>query len=125
MLLGGEFLHARDDARMDDGVEPAQLLRVGKHLGAELLPVDAAAGIEDLFPEVLEDFLISGVAGLDQLVPDAVGVDDVRAQVLEVSRHGAFSAGDASGEAKGKSEVRSPRSEVNFLQAALPSNGSG
>ncbi len=52
-------------------------------LGPELLPVDAAAGIEDLFPEAIEDFLISGAAGLDQLVPDAVGVDDVRAQVLE------------------------------------------
>jgi hypothetical protein len=46
---------------MDDGVEQAQLLRIGKHLGAELLPVDAAAGIEDLFPEALDDFLISGL----------------------------------------------------------------
>jgi hypothetical protein len=100
-------------------------LRVGKHLGAELCPVDAAAGIEDLFPEALNDFLISGAPGLNQIVPDAVSINDVRAQVLEVPRHGAFSAGDASGEAKGKSKVRSPRLEVNYLQAELPSKSSG
>ena len=95
-----------------------QLLRVGKHHGAEFFPVDVAAGIEDLIPKAFEDFLIGGAAGLDQLVPDAVGVDDVRAQVLEVSRHGAFSAGDASGEAKGKSEA--PKSEV---RSQVPASG--
>jgi len=55
-------------------------------------------------------------------VPDAVGVENVCAQVMEESRHGAFSARDASGKAEGESEVRSPRFEVSYLQAALPSH---
>ena len=116
MLLGRKFLHAADDARVDDGVEQLELLGIGKYCGAEFLPVNVAAGIEDIFPEALQDFLIGGAAGFDDLVSNAVGVDDVRAQLLEVLRHGAFSAGDASGEAEGESEVRGPGCGVKFLQ---------
>ena len=61
---------------------------------------------------------------LHQFVPHTIGVDDVCAQVLEASRYGALSAGDASGEAKGESEARSPRSKINSPQAALPSKSS-
>ena len=97
-----------------------RLLRVGKHLGSKFLPVDASAGVEYLYSKALYDFFIGGAAGLNQFVADAISIDNVRAQVSEVSRHGALSAGDASGKAEGESEVRSPRSEGNSLHAALP-----
>ena len=51
-----EFPHARDDGRMEKGVELTQLFRLRKHPGAEFFAVDDAGGIEDLFPEALKDF---------------------------------------------------------------------
>jgi hypothetical protein len=119
LMLGRQLLRTRDDARMDDGVERAELLRSRQTpLGPSFFRSMRPPGSRNLLPEVVEDFPISRAAGLNRLVPDAVSVDDVRAEVLEVSRHGALSAGDAPRKSKGRLRVRSPRSEVSYVQSA-------
>src|ERR1017187_3173355 len=116
-MLGRQLLRARDDARMDDGVKRTELVRFGKHHRTEFLPVNTAVGIENLLAEVVDDFLIGSAAGFNRLMPNAVSIDDVRAEILKVSRHSALSACDAPRKSKGDHGVRSPRSEVRYMQS--------
>ncbi len=104
-LRVGEFLRAGNDMRVDDGVEGLEELRVGEYQWAQLPAVNAATGIENPFSKSLDDFLIGGLARFNDLVPQAVGVDDVRAQFLEMPRCGAFSGRDATGQAESRSRV--------------------
>jgi len=63
--------------------------------------VDARIRGEHGVAEFLEDFVVGGLAGLDELVGEGVGVEDGEAEFAEHGGDGRFfAAGDSTGEAE-------------------------
>jgi len=88
------------DARVNDGVEAVKSSAVGEDDGAELSAVDASAGAGDRRAEFAENFVVTGLARLDELMRQGVRVEDRKAEFAEHGGDGAFAAGDAAGEAE-------------------------
>ena len=93
------------DARMDDGVEAVEFGAIAEDDGAEFRAVHAAAGGEHRFAEFLDDFVVGGLAGLDQFVREGVGVENGKAHFAQHGGDGAFAAGDSTGEAETEHDV--------------------
>jgi hypothetical protein len=91
-LVNGDF-----DARVKDRVEASEFGRVGEDNGGEFCAIYASVVGEDRGAEFANDFVVSGLAGLDEFVGEGIGVEDVEAQFAKHGGDGGFSCGDASG----------------------------
>ena len=63
----------------------------------ELGSVDGAVGIEDGGAEMIDDFLIDGLAGEHEVVGDVIGLNEVSAEGHEHFSYGGFAGGDGTG----------------------------
>src|SRR6266567_3058766 len=94
---------AEDDFRdpgMDDGVKAVEFGAVGKDDGAELCALHAATRGEHGLAEVVHDFVVGRLAGLDQFVGQGGRVGDRKAHLAQHGGDGAFAAGDSTGESQ-------------------------
>ena len=89
-------------ARVNDGVQPIELLAIGEHDSGQLGAVDAATFVKDGWSELPDDFVVCGLAGLDQCVGERVGIENGEAHFAEYCGDGAFAAGDAAGKTESK-----------------------
>src|SRR5258707_7581693 len=80
------------DARMDDGVEAVEFGAIVEDDGAEFYAIHAAPGCDHGLAEFLEDFIVGGLAGLDELVGEGVGVEDGEPHFAQHGGDGAFAA---------------------------------
>src|ERR1700688_266374 len=87
---------------MHDGIHAVKLGAVREDNGAELGAVDVASSAGDRRAKLAEDFVVSGLTRLDQLVRQGVRVEDGENEFAEHGGDGAFAAGDAAGEAESK-----------------------
>src|SRR5260370_32273931 len=85
---------------MDDGVEAVQLGAVGEDNGAEVCAVHADTSGDHRLPKFLNDVAVSGLARLDELMSEGVGVQDRESHFAQHGGHGAFAAGDSTSEAE-------------------------
>jgi hypothetical protein len=90
------------DSRMDNSVEAVEFGAIREDNRGELGAVHAAISDDDGRPELTDDFVMSSLAGLDQLVGKRIGVENGEAHFAEHRGNGAFAAGDAAGKAKSK-----------------------
>src|SRR5579885_726549 len=87
------------DAGMNDDVQASQLGGIRKHLGAKLAAVDAAPCAEDSRTKFAEDFVIRGLARLNEVMRQAVRVDQAEAQFAKYGGDSTLAARDAPGKA--------------------------
>src|SRR5579885_1791979 len=87
------------DAGMNDDVQASQLGGIRKHLGAKLAAVDAAPCAEDSRTKFAEDFVIRGLARLNEVMRQAVRVDHAEAQFAKDGGDSTLAARDAPGKA--------------------------
>ena len=71
---------------------------VSERAPRELRAVERAVLVEDVLAERAGELLSGGLAGLDDLAGDLVGVDDDAAVGLQLAGDGRLPAADASGE---------------------------
>jgi hypothetical protein len=71
------------DARVEDLLEAMAGGRVGKDMAGELLAIEAAIRPDESVAEGLADFLQSGLAGLNDLAGEEVGINDRDAAVAQ------------------------------------------
>src|SRR5438132_2618475 len=88
------------DSRVHDGVEAIELGLIREDNRAKLCAVHAPRRIDDRTTKFLNDSIVGGLAGFDELVRQPVGVQNREAHFAEHGGDGAFAAGDAAGEAK-------------------------
>src|SRR5260370_2763985 len=88
------------DTRVDNGVEAIELGAIREDNCGELVALDAAICADDGRTKFAGNFVVGGLAGLDQFVRKGIGVEDGEAQLTEQRSNGALAAGDAAGEAK-------------------------
>jgi hypothetical protein len=114
------------DTGVDDGVEAVEFYAVGEDDGTEFRAVYASAGASDRRAEFTEDFVVSGLARLDEFVRQGVRVQDGEAEFAEHGGDGAFAAGDAAGEAESKHvfQVTARRRSIAW-QKTLVKRGEG
>ncbi len=88
------------DTRVDNGVEAIELGAIREDNCGELGAVDAAICADDGKAKFAGNFVVGGLAGLDQFVRKGIGVEDGEAKLTEQRSNSALAAGDAAGEAK-------------------------
>src|SRR5581483_3369003 len=87
------------DRGVDEAVQPRERRAIREHDAAERATIDRPVGRDDTLAEGLDDRRVRLRARPVHLVSDLVGVDDLRAELAEDARDGAFPGSDASGEA--------------------------
>src|SRR6185295_8421305 len=97
--LGDLAEHLLEDQRMNDRVQLSAALGIAEDDRAEPLPVDRPVGRDDAVAERLDQPSPSLAAVLVHAMADLVGVDDVRAELLEHAADEALPRSDAAGEA--------------------------
>ncbi len=94
--------HGLLDARMKNGVEASELVRIAEDDGGEFATINAAGALGEIGAEFAKDFVVSRLAALHQFVGDGIGVEDGEAEFAKHGGNGALAAGDAAGEAEFK-----------------------
>ena len=92
-------LQLRQEKAGDNGVQLVQPVPLGKHLLAQLLPVQLAVGGEDA-GEAHVDGVFEFLAAIQHLVVDRVAVDDASPQLPDGLEGAAFSRAGASGDSQ-------------------------
>lgn len=94
---GQSDLFSRDSG-MDDSFELSELRAMRKHDLAKSLSIEGLVTIQDRSAKSADNITPGGLAGLDHLVCQCVGIDHNGPTALEHGRYGAFAGGDASRE---------------------------
>jgi hypothetical protein len=102
--LAGPFVElAQDglgDSRMDDGVQAVEFRAIGKNERSQLGAVHALLAIGDARTEFAENLVVSGLAGLDELVRERISVENRETHIAQHGSNGALAAGDSAGESE-------------------------
>lgn len=83
--------------RMKNGVELSELAGIGKDDGSEPGAIDAAGGVGEVRAKFAKNFLVSGLAGLDEFVGYGIRIENRKTHFAQHSGDGALAAGDATG----------------------------
>ena len=86
------------NARVEDVVEAGAFCGIGKNDGTEFGAIDCIARAEDGIAKFANDFVVSGLAWLEQLVAEGIHFQDHAILVAEQGGDGGFAGGDAAGE---------------------------
>ncbi len=84
---------------MGDGVEFGALRRVGEDDAGELGAIETPIGEEHVRSERRRDLLQGGLAGLDHLARQLIGVDHLRPEPGKHLRHHRLAGSDPAGKA--------------------------
>ena len=87
---------------MEDLVEAGAFCGVGKNDGAEFGAIDRIARAENRIAKFANDFVVGGLAGLEQFVAERVHFEDHAILVAQQGGDGGFAGGDAAGESNSK-----------------------
>jgi hypothetical protein len=85
------------NAGVKNGVEASELAEVGENDGSELCAIDASVAVSDGRAEFAKDFVVSGLAGLDEFVREGIGVENCEAHFAQHGGDRGFAAGNAAG----------------------------
>ncbi len=88
------------DARVHDGVKAVEFRAVSESHRCELGAVDTPTRVHDGRSEFAENFIVGGLAGLDEFVGEGIGIEDGKTHVPQHGRDGALAAGDPARESK-------------------------
>jgi hypothetical protein len=95
---GKPFEDDIEDARVEDMVEAGAFGGVSENDGAEVGAIDCIARAENRIAKFANDFVVSGLAGLEQLVAEWVHFEDHAILVAEQGGDSGFAGSDAAGE---------------------------
>ena len=95
---GKPFEDDVEDARVEDLVEAGAFCGVSENDGAEFRAIDCITGAENRIAKFANDFVVGGLAGLEQFVAERVHFEDHAILVAEQGGDGGFAGGDAAGE---------------------------
>src|SRR5258706_2579720 len=109
LLMNGDF-----DARVKDRVEASEFGGIAKYYGREFCAVYATVVVENGAAEFANDFIVSGLAGLDEFVGKGIGVEHIEAQFAKHSCDGGFGWFDASRKGDAEQCVRHPSPAVGW-----------
>jgi hypothetical protein len=87
-----------EDTRVKDLVEAGALLGVGENDCAELRAVHLGEGIENFFAEFEDDFVVGGLALLEEFVAQGIGLQERAIEIAQNVCHGGFAGSDSAGE---------------------------
>ena len=85
---------------MQQLLQPATLLRLGEHPGAQCGAVEPTVGLQDLHTEMRGNLRQRRAAGLHHPARGLIGIHGVDAQVDEMLRGGTLAAADAASQAE-------------------------
>jgi hypothetical protein len=97
-LTEHKLLHSR----MKNGVEAREFGRIGKDDRGQLGAIDLSVALSQVCAELLQNLVVSGLAGLHQMMRGSVGSEDGKSQVPQHRGDGALAAGNASGQTQAK-----------------------
>ncbi len=86
------------DARVQDGFEPLAGGGAGKNNLCQHIATEAAVRREDFGPEAVTNFGQSGLAGLDELAGNFIGIHDAHTQPRKETGGRGFAHPDAAGQ---------------------------
>jgi hypothetical protein len=81
---------------MNNGIQFLKAALAKRNFG-QARAIKPAIGVDDLWPEVADNFFVNRLAGFHEGAAQRVGLSDLRAQFAQHGRNGAFAAAQAAG----------------------------